>query len=275
MLGQFPELEIDKARFERLRASRSVLSHALAIEEKYEIVINNYYDLEREITNASIPELVRNNIKNKNFSDFRLVLNIRLVNFLSSVGLYSGQLSSHIYACNSGNNNIINEIKQLFTVEYNSSFMCRFMEALKIYIQNSGIPIHRISSSKKWVDLNDECVEYSLYFGAQKSELQFNGWFNKCVLREMPDEVNLRSSSRSYIEAISRIHKHAMKKIALTIKSSVREIEMAICDYLLVSKNKPMGLCAYEYQGKQKLREVLILTKSDLRLKLIKKIMSL
>ena len=56
-LGKYPEVELDKSKYESLKKSRKVLSDALAMEEKYEILISNYLELEEEILNAK-PDVV-------------------------------------------------------------------------------------------------------------------------------------------------------------------------------------------------------------------------
>ncbi len=146
------------------------------------------------------------------------------------------------------------------------------MEALRNHVQHSGIPVHRISTGAKWTDLDDGLLEYSLFFGAQKKELLLDDGFKKQVLDEMPDEVNLRSATRSYIEAISRIHKQAREKIEKTVDSSRLYLDRAIMDYMVVYEKEPIGLHAYEYQGEEKIDEVLILTKwDDVRRELVKR----
>jgi hypothetical protein len=271
-LGRFPELEIDQARFWQLKTSRPVLSHALAIEEKYEIIISNFLELEREATNASISEMVRNDIEYKDFFDVRLALNIRLVNLLTSVRLYTDQLSSHICACIPQNENTKTEVKGFFSTEYDASFEYRFIEALRNYVQHSGIPVHRISKGAKWTELNDGLLEYSLFFCTQKKELLLDGGFKKQVLDEMPEEVNLRSATRIYIEAISRIHKQARQRIEGAVDTSRLNLDRAIQDYMVIYEKEPLGLYAYEYQGTEKTDEVLVLTKwDDVRRELVKR----
>lgn len=271
-LGQFPELEIDQARFEELKASRPILNHALAIEEKYEIIISNFLELERDATNASVSEMVRNHIEYKDFFDVRLALNIRLVNLLTAVRLYTDQLSSHICACIPCDVKLKADVKALFSSEYDASFAYRFMEALRNYVQHSGIPVHRVSTGAKWTDLENGLLEYSLYFGAQKKELTQDDSFKKQVLEEMPDEVNLRSAARNYIEAISRIHKQAREKIESVVDSSRLSLDRAIRDYMVIYEKEPLGLYAYAYRGEERLDEVLILTKwDDIRRELVKR----
>ncbi len=271
-LGRFPELEIGKDRYKRLKVSRPILIHALAIEEKYEILISNFLELERDAINASVSGMVRNHIEYKDSFDVRLALNIRLVNLLTAIRLYIDQLSSHICACLPSKDDTKAEIKKLFATEYDSSFEYRFMEALRNYVQHSGIPVHRILSVRKWTDIDDGLLEYSIYFGTQKKELLLDGGFKKQILDEMPDEVNLQSASRSYVEAISRIHMHAREMIDEVVESSRLKIERAIRDYMVVYEKEPIGLHAYEYQGEEKIDEVLVLLKwDDIRQELVRR----
>jgi hypothetical protein len=262
-IGQYPKVKIDQERFKQLKNSRLVLSHALAIEEKYEIVISNFLELEREATNASISKMVRNHKEYRDIFDVSLALNIRLVNLLTAVRLYKDQLSSHICSCTSSDENNKIEIKKLFSTEFDASFEYRFMEALRNHVQHSGIPVHRISTGLKWIDHDDGLLEYSLYFGAQKQELILDKGFKKKVLSEMPDEVNLSVATRNYIEAISRIHKHAREKIEEVVESSRLYLEGAIRDYKVVYEKEPIGLYAYKYQGEEEIDGVPIITKWD------------
>lgn len=271
-LGQFPELEIDQTRFEEIKASRKILLHALAIEEKYEIIISNFLELERDAVNVSVSEMVRNHIKHKDFFDIRMVLNIRLVNLLTAVRLYTDQLSGHICSCNHSDGNLKSEVKSFFSSEYDASFEYRFMEALRNHVQHSGIPVHQVSTGAKLTEPEDGLFEYSLYFGAQKKELIENNGFKKSVLDEMPDEVNLRSAARIYVEAFSRINKQAREKIESIVDSARLCLDRTIRDYMVIFENDPVGLYAYEYQGKEKVCEVSILTESDdIRIELIRK----
>jgi len=154
-INQNSELSIDQERFKQLQTSRSVLLHALAIEEKYEIIISNFLELEREAVNISISNIYRSHVECKNFFGIRLNLNIRLINLLTSARLYRDQLLSHICACIPDKVSTKEEVKTLFSTEYGSSFEYRFMEALRNYVQHEGLPVHFLSMNSEWTGLND------------------------------------------------------------------------------------------------------------------------
>lgn len=271
--GQVPELEIEGVRFEKLKNCRPVLTHALAIEEKYSIIISNFLELEREATNASISSMIQNNIEYKDFFNIRLTLNTCLVNLLTSVRLYTDQLSSHICACLPNKHDIKSKIKRAFSAEYDSRFEFRFMEALRNHVQHSGIPVHLVSTKREWTSFEENgLLEFSLYFAAQRNELASDNGFKKQVLEEMPEQVDLKLASRIYIEAISSIHTHVRALIETEVEESRLLLDKAIQDYMVVYDREPLGLSAYEFQGEEKTDEILILTKwDDIRRELIKR----
>ncbi len=69
-LGEFPEVIIDHERFQKLKSSRKILAEALTIEEKYEIVMTNSLELEKESINASVSEVIQNHVEYGDFLMF-------------------------------------------------------------------------------------------------------------------------------------------------------------------------------------------------------------
>lgn len=243
-MGAFPKLEIDQLWFEDLKVSKTVISHALALEENYEMVIVNYLDFEREITNACILEMVRNQSEYKGFFEIRLALMVRLINLLTAVRSCSGQLPNHVSKCIPLEGEIKNEIKDFFSKEYDKSPDFRFMMELRNHAQHSGSPIHRISKGVKLKGLQDTLFEYSVNFYVEKKDLLSDNSFKKKVLDEMPEKVDIKSATRNYIEAISRIHSRARERIEKNIYSARSCLGKAIEDYANKFEEEPTGLCA-------------------------------
>lgn len=267
--SKFPEIEIDKDRFLNLKLSREVLGEALAIEEKYEILIYNYLDLEKESLRVSVTQMVRDNVGYVDLFDIRLALDIRLINLMTSVRLYTDQLSSHLSNCLPNDADIKRQAKQLFSDEYDKSFDYRFMEALRNYVQHSGTPVHRVTTGSGLTDLNNGLLEYSLYFATQKKHLNEDGKFKNKVLEEMPKEVNLLLATRSYIESISTVHHQARELIRKNVTRARALIEASINDYKSMNKEHSAGLHAYAIQKKEIIEKVpIFLQWDDIRLHL-------
>lgn len=71
--GSPPEINITGDRFFRLKSAKAILTQALAVEEKYEMVISNFLDLEKESNNIALSNMVRNHHEYLDSFDFRLV----------------------------------------------------------------------------------------------------------------------------------------------------------------------------------------------------------
>lgn len=66
-IGKFPEVPISKEQFLDLRYSNSALAHGLSIEERYEILLSNYLEFEKEILIRSAEFVVRHPFEHEDF----------------------------------------------------------------------------------------------------------------------------------------------------------------------------------------------------------------
>ena len=197
VLGKVPEIEITEENFLALQGAREVLTNALAIEENYEILICNYLELEKQILNDTANYMVRDHVEYSDVFDVRLALNVRLVNFLTSARLYIDQLSRHVRGCLPELTDEI--VKAGFSKEYDENPEYRFMEALRNHVQHRGLPIHWISHGARWTEIGENgLLEYSMELSSQRSFLEEDKKFNKTVLQELDDEIDLKMNARCY-----------------------------------------------------------------------------
>jgi len=268
----YPTLPIDSQRFSRLKASRSILAEALEVEEEYEMMISNYIDLEKESLNASISYMVRTPRMYAEFFDARLALNRRLMNLLTSVRLYNDRLTDHCCSCLPGNTGIEERVESLRSAEYETNFDYRFMEALRNYIQHYGTAVHHVTFGASLIPPRiNGLVQISSTFSADKKVLASDPHFKKKkqVLDGMPDKVDLISSSRGYIEALSSIHSNVRQMVSKSVNEARSLIQTAIDDYRAVYKKDLVALGAYAFDEKMKTDEILLfLSWDDIRLHL-------
>ena len=90
--GSHPEIEITQARFDEIKQAKNCLFAALSIEEKYELLLSNYLDLEKEYLNITSNYMVRDLKGYEDFFDIRLLFNRKIVNLLTSAKLYIDQI---------------------------------------------------------------------------------------------------------------------------------------------------------------------------------------
>ena len=270
VLENVPEIEISESEYFDLQRARNILSNALEIEEKYEIVISNYLDFEQEILNATTQYMIRQHLDYSDFFEVRLGFNVKLVNLLTAVRLYVDQLNQNVTECLEDKLNTKNAVKKLFSKEYDENQSYRFMEALRNYVQHRGIPVHWTQQSSRWTSLDDDgFLEYSIELASQRTFLEKDRKMKKAVLAEIDDNVDLKAATRSYVESISNVHDSARKMIADSTDRSRKLIEEAHRKYSEQFSDSLLGLSACKWdEDKQIVSIPLLLDWDDVRVSL-------
>lgn len=274
--GNNPELVINESKFEQLKQAKECLSEILSFEEKYELLLSNYMELEKECLLISAQNMVYEDNEYMNFFDIKLLFNQRIVNLLTTSRLYIDQLSQHIKACNL---NI--DIKSFFSYEYDNNFEYRFMEALRNYVQHRGLAVHFTSIGSNWTSLDDDGeMQFKTRVYTKKDEVEKDSAFKKSVAKEMPDKVDIIYASRSYIESISKVHCNIRKILSDVAISSRQIVEEIIHEYEKTSNGKSIGLGIVCLENNGKYDEILdkfyiTLEWDNIRIKLERKNQSL
>lgn len=274
--GNNPELVINESKFEQLKKAKECLSEILSFEEKYELLLSNYMELEKECLLISAQKMVYEDNEYMNFFDIKLLFNQRIVNLLTTSRLYIDQLSQHIKACN-----LDIDIKSFFSYEYDNNFEYRFMEALRNYVQHRGLAVHFTSIGSNWTSLDDDGeIQFKTRVYTKKDEVEKDSAFKKSVAKEMPDKVDIIYASRSYIESISKVHCNIRKILSDVAISSRQIVEEIIHEYEKTSNGKSIGLGIVCLENNGKYDEILdkfyiTLEWDNIRIKLERKNQSL
>lgn len=268
-----PEVEISAQEFSGLRAARVVLSNAFAIEEKYEIVISNFLDLEKQLLDVAATNAVRQTNTYAEFFDTRSVLNIRLVNLLTATRLYLDQLPQHISECGLEDAGASALVKSRCSAEYDKYFEFRFMEAFRNYVQHRGIPVHYVSQDARWTSLEEDgLMEFSVHIAARLSHLEEDGKFKKSILKEISKDVDLIAAARRYLESISAINEFVRELLSTPAALARAAIESAHHRYSQVWAESLIGLSAQEIEESRVISSVsLLLDWDDVRIQLQKR----
>jgi hypothetical protein len=270
VIAYSPELEIDEIAFENYRSARVVLTQALAIEEKYEIVVCNYLELEQEALNISATDMVRRDFDYSHAFEDRLSLNRRVVNLLTAARLYLDRLGRHVEGC-TGAASSLAAIDAARAAEYDRRFEYRFLEALRNYTQHNGTPVHWTSHGSRWLEIDgNRQMHCYLQFGSDKATLAQDGYFKATVLREMPERVDLMMAARAYVEGLSAIHDKA-RELSSTAVEAARELMSSTQQrYLAAGAENTIGLsaCALDATDIETSFTALLLDWDDVRLDL-------
>lgn len=273
VLDSMSVIDISESNFKAYKEAQKVIISCLSIEEIYEILITNYLDLEKQILDTTTSYMVRSFIDIFDFADVRISLSNRLMNLLTSARLYEDQLHRRVKICVPDLKDVKSIIKSYFSREFDNHPEYRFMYALRNYAQHHGIPVHRFSSSGTRIENGaDSLLEYSMEYAAQKDLLEEDKEFNKKVLSEIQDRVDLKTATRCYIECISNVHESARSLIKKNVQSSRHLFEAAQNRYSQVFSETLVGLSACKVDGANVVESVsLSLDWDDVRIKLQKR----
>ncbi|WP_321394697.1 hypothetical protein [Emcibacter sp.] len=238
-IDRHPKLELTESKFNNLKSARRALFSGLWIEEKYELLLSNFIEFEKQYLSLLTDDMIGGNIFGSSYLDqfnVRLELNRRLVNFLTSSRLYLDQVVQEVMKCVPENCDVKRTLQKYKSEEFDDNFEYRFMEALRNYVQHHGLPIHNLKGGVKADEDGHKQVHMKLF--TSKEMLLNDDNFKKGVIEEMSDNVELRYAARVYIGCISRIHTKVRELISLKLDRSRELVQVALADYAdLVSKN--------------------------------------
>lgn len=277
-IGKAAILPIEAPHFTRLQQSQRCMVAAKAIEEKYDLMISNYLEFEKEILLQVTEQLVINKDTYDDFYHIRTVLNRRIVNLLTSTKLYYDQMKRHVRLCDFYNEEFPNTVLNYFSREYDKSFEYRFMENLRNYVQHCGLAIHSFSLPSDWEGEGDSrLMKNCIKIYSSREELGLDPKFAKRpVFFECTDKINLIKSIRKYIEQLSLVHNEIRSLIEKNLAESRKCIENIISEYKILNGNNALGVYAYSVDSGDPLGDVaikvpLLLDWDNVRLNLVDK----
>jgi hypothetical protein len=251
------EVQINKENYAAYKESVAILTSCMAIEE---------------INDANVTHMVRGLTDPLDTFDVRLALNIRLMSLLTLARLYVDQFCNQVKKCIPRVRGIQALAKSVLAKEYDENREYRFMEEFRNHAQHRDLPIHWVSSRVMWTDLSeDRLLEYSMSFGVRKSFLNDNK-FKKTIIDESPDEVDLKSTTRCYIESLSKVHEAARELIKESVQNARQNLEDAYSQYKRVypESSASLSACSIDDQGATE-TVLLLLYWDDIRVKLQKR----
>jgi len=223
------EIEIDETVYREVKVSRNNLFRMLFLEERLDILIDNYFEYENELLIVA-RMMIFNNEDYFSMGKDRYVINRRIVNLLSAGKMYIDQTIHHLNNIYGKNSSIPKEVEEYILSVYEMNIGYRFMEALGNYIQHRGFAIHGISFPHHRVQHEDKTeLLYSVTPYIKITSIEGDTKFKSTVLEEMKEiqengKIDIKSLIRDYIESIGMIH----QKIRDLINDDINNWEISI-----------------------------------------------
>jgi len=270
VLDSRTEVAITADDFRSLGRARRILTSALAIEEKYALLVVNYLDLEKQLLEIAAGNAIAFDFSYQSIFDRRTSLNIRLINLLTGARLYLDQIRQDVADCLPDANDVAAIVRTRCSEEYEQHPEYRFMEALRNHVQHRGMAVHGVTMPSRWTSCAEqEFLEHSVSIYALRESLAQDKKFKKSVLIELPERVDLLAAARRYVESLSTINEFARDRISESVAEGRSVIERARGRFAAVTSESLVGLEAAEFDGERRTECVaLLLDWDDLRIDL-------
>jgi hypothetical protein len=203
--GSVP-IEISEEEYRRVRIAKLKILRSLSTEDKFDLVVTNYEDFERELLGLALHQMVYSDLSWSSMHRDRQTLNRRVLNLLSAGRLYIDQVMHDV----SEDQSLVERIKKKASEQYDARLGYRVMEALRNYTQHRALPVDQLSFPGSWVPPGEwkHLVYRAVPFIAPQA-LREDGRVKRSVVAELeaigPD-VPLTPLIRDYVEGLSMIH---------------------------------------------------------------------
>ena len=211
VLGSSAFVPISAEDYVEISAAKAGLVGTLNVEEKFDLVVENYLELETCFLDSTARHMV---LCNQDYPGSRAQLNLfnrRLANLLSACRSYIDYSKQHIHAMLPAENDAKERIELEFSSHYDNCLGYRVMEALRNFVQHRGLPIHGVTNQGRWLGEGDGSqLMYGLSVYSETRYLREDGGFKNEVLEELENrggKVDLKPLVRQYVAALGDVHK--------------------------------------------------------------------
>lgn len=221
VLGSKASIEITPADYEEIRVSRDGLGLLMGIEQKFNAVLANYEEFERELLTMSLRRMLYADGQWGGFHDDIHTANRRLGNLLSSARAYTDQVQHDIKRVLGRRSDAAATASQRMADASNTIVAYRLMEALRNYAQHQSFPVRTLSfSSTRRESPRGVRVEHTATPYINVRLLTDDSRVDHTLLESLKrgePEVALTPYLREYIATIGKLHSSLRESLRLHI----------------------------------------------------------
>lgn len=203
-------IDITEEEYQTIIVSKNSLFEALYLEQKLDIVVEDYIEFEMELLSSATRQMVNRNQDYSWFQEEGNKINRRIVNLLSACRLYLDHSMHHLSNIYGKKSTHIKTINKIRSKEYDSKLGYRVLEAMRNYVQHRGFPIHKWTYNSKRVERQDkDQLLFTLTPFIKVQELQEDKKFKSSVLIELEkigSEIDIKPLVREYMSGIANVH---------------------------------------------------------------------
>lgn len=213
--GHGPGISITSAEYSDLLAAVKRIRLATGIEEKLDLLLENYLEYERELLNLGLQSSLFNSIDDDRVSREAHLVSRRALNLLAAARMYIDQVK-HSVSRYSDSGDTPN-VAALLSVQYDQHIEYRVAEELRNHAQHRALPVHLMSWASEWegMETSGKRLRFSIVPRVSIEELATEGDFKAAVLRELQEigkqHFSLTPTLRRYIECLALVHEEVRR----------------------------------------------------------------
>ena len=224
---------ISRSDFEEARRKKYVVVELLGLEERFNILLENYAEFERELLDLTLANALSFGGKWNDFANALHTVNRRLVNLLTTCKLYLDQLHHALSDLVGKEHNVATSVRQKCSEEYDGRFGYRVMEALRNHVQHRSLAVHKIKYGGKWLEDRSARQHRTTIF-VEPHRLADDPKFKKQVLLEIQqssERLELKTLVRDYLTGIISLHQYVRERLADLSETWDEEYNRLIASY--------------------------------------------
>lgn len=228
------EIVIGKTEFDTLKAARIGLWQAHCVEEKFDIVMEDYVELETDLLCQTARNVYFDEQSPNSMTAFQFRLNRRLLHLLTSIRMYLDQTCHDLSMLFGSSLKEADSFDQVRKYEYDNVFGYRVCEALRNFSQHQSLPIHKISYNLSWQ--KDGICNHTIEFNLDVEEMKRAGTLKAKIAKELialgQEDIPIKPLVRDYVSSLGRIHRKVRELLAPAIRTwegASREVVQRFC----------------------------------------------
>lgn len=219
--GRTWNVEVTSDQHDDIKRAMLGLLRILGMEEKFDMLAENYDELEASLESASRRSTLFGRPGWGEFTAEIYTTVRRLNNFMSAARLYLDQVDhdlSSLFGKSSDERKAYNGARN---AEYDRRIGYRALEALRSYAQHRDIPMHALSyNSERVEEAGRSYARHTIQPTVSLSRIRSEGNFKENVLKELEasgSEADLKPLIRDYMTGLQAVHS--------TLRAATQDIE--------------------------------------------------
>ncbi len=234
VLGKRVVIPIEQTEHDDIVTARKVISNALSIEQKFDFVMSNLFELEMSLAHTTAEQMLYDYHDRDWFDESRDMLNRRVMNLLSTARSYVDTLPQHINIIFGRDKSVTDACLQFLRDEYDARLGYRVMEAMRNYVQHEGMPIHGSTDGGSHTGEGDTWqIKYTLDMWLKPAELKGTD-FKANVLAELGkigEKIDLKLLIRDYVEGLAAANRKVREVVEEVVAQSQQLIASTLSRY--------------------------------------------